>query len=117
MTYFSYKGYKGTIEPHIETGTLYGKLAFIRDLVTYEANTLTDLESEFKISVDTYLEDCAELGKTPDKPFKGSLNIRIGEELHRRVAIASCNHSINAFICSAIREKLERDSSSDQTPQ
>ncbi|AMO56392.1 hypothetical protein GZ77_06240 [Endozoicomonas montiporae] len=115
MTYFSYKGYKGTIEPQIETGTLYGKLAFIRDLITYEADTLPKLEAEFKTSVDTYLEDCAELGKTPDTPFKGSLNIRIGEELHRRVAIASCNRSINAFICSAIQEKLDRDSTSDQT--
>lgn len=109
MTYFSYKGYQGTIEPQVDTGTLYGKLAFIRDLVTYEATTLTELEAEFKASVDGYLEDCAEVGKTPDKPFKGSLNIRIGEELHRRVATVNTGLSLNAFICSAIREKLERD--------
>ena len=109
MTYLSYKGYKGTIEPQIDTGTLYGKLAFIRDLVTYEATTLVDLEREFRVSVDGYLEDCAEVGKTPDKPFKGSLNIRIGEELHRKVATVDSGLSLNAFICSAIREKLERD--------
>ena len=120
MTYLNYKGYKGTIEPQIETGTLYGKLAFIRDLVTYEAKTVSDLEIEFKASVDTYLEDCAELGKSPDKPFKGSLNIRIGEELHRRIATADTDLSINAFICSAIREKLDRDfdlGKTDKTPR
>lgn len=109
MTYLSYKGYKGTIEPQVDTGTLYGKLAFIRDHVTYEAITLTKLEAEFRASVDGYLEDCAEVNKTPDKPFKGSLNVRIGEELHRRVATIDSGLSLNAFICSAIREKLERD--------
>ena len=112
MTYLSYKGYKGTIEPQIESGTLYGKLASIRDLVTYEATTLPELEAEFKASVDGYLEDCEELGKTPDRPFKGSLNIRIGEELHRKVAAATSGNagqSLNAFICSAIKEKLERE--------
>ena len=109
MTYLSYKGYKGTIEPQVDTGNLYGKLAFIRDLVTYEATTLTELEAEFKASVDGYLEDCAEVGKFPDTPFKGSLNIRIGEELHRKVATVDSGLTLNAFICSAIREKLERD--------
>lgn len=109
MTYLSYKGYEGTIEPQVETGTLYGKLAFIRDLVTYEAMTLTELEKEFKTAVDAYLAECTELDKAPDKPFKGSLNIRIGEDLHRLAATADSGMSLNAFICSAIREKLERD--------
>lgn len=109
MTYLNYKGYKGTIEPQVETGTLYGKLAFIRDLVTYEAMTLVELEQEFRAAVDAYLEECAEFDKVPDKPFKGSLNIRIGEELHRVAATVASGMSLNAFICSAIREKLERD--------
>ena len=37
MSYLKYKGYLGTIEPDLETGELFGKLAFIRDLITYEA--------------------------------------------------------------------------------
>lgn len=109
MTYLSYKGYKGTIEPQVETGTLYGKLAFIRDLVTYEAMTVVELEKEFRMAVDAYLEECTELKKEPDKPFKGSINIRMGEELHRAAATVDSGMSLNAFICSAIREKLERD--------
>jgi len=109
--YMNYQGYQGTIEPQLEDGRLYGKIAFIRDLVTYEAETLPQLESEFKKSVDGYLADCAELNKEPDKPFKGSLNIRIGSELHRAAALTACDKSLNAFICEAIREKVERESS------
>jgi predicted HicB family RNase H-like nuclease len=106
--YLSYKGYEGTIEPQIEEGTLYGKLAFIRDLVTYEAKTLPALEKEFKRSVDEYLRDCAALKKTPDVPFKGSFNVRIGQELHRQAALALAGKSLNTFVCEAIKEKIER---------
>jgi len=47
MIYLEYKGYSGTIEPELESGTLFGKLAFIRDIITYEAEALAELEKEF----------------------------------------------------------------------
>ncbi|ELI3143951.1 type II toxin-antitoxin system HicB family antitoxin, partial [Escherichia coli] len=55
MKHLKYKGYLGTVEPDFENNILHGKLAFIRDLVTFEAETLADLEREFKTSVDLYL--------------------------------------------------------------
>lgn len=108
MNYLEYKNYLGTIEPDIENGTLFGKLAFIRDLVTYEADTLPALEDEFRVSVDTYLASCEELGRAPDKPFKGVFNVRIGPELHRAATLASRGGSLNAFVSQAIKEKVER---------
>ncbi|USE39213.1 type II toxin-antitoxin system HicB family antitoxin [Endozoicomonas sp. SCSIO W0465] len=114
--YFNYKGYQGTVEPQIEDGTLYGKLAFIGDLVTYEADTMITLEQEFRRSVDDYLADCAALGKEPDKPFKGVLNVRLGAELHRKIGLLVNNRrgkSVNAFICDAVREKLSRIDTED----
>jgi len=95
MTYLKYKGYHGTIEAQLEYNTLFGQIAFIRDLVTYEATTLKELENEFHISVEAYLEDCAELGKTPDKSFKGSFNVRIGSELHRDAMMQAQKQGIN----------------------
>lgn len=108
MTYLKYKGYLGTIEPELETNTLFGKLAFIRDLVTYESDNLKGLEQEFRISVDAYLESCAELGVEPKQPFKGSFNVRAGSDLHRAAVMASGDSTLNAFVCDAIKEKLER---------
>lgn len=64
-----YKGYQGTIESN-GNGGLYGKVDYIRDLITYEARNLAALKKEFIISVDDYLAHCEEVGKTPDKPFK-----------------------------------------------
>ena len=66
--YLEYQGYLGTIKPQLASGTLFGKLAFIRDLVTYEAPTLAELEQEFHISVDLYLASREELGYRPNKP-------------------------------------------------
>lgn len=108
MTFMKYKGYLGTIEPDLESGELFGKLAFIRDLVTFEADTIKALEHEFHASVDAYLESCAELGKKPDVPFKGAFNVRISPELHRAAVIASGESSLNTFVAEAISEKIDR---------
>lgn len=106
MSYLQYKGYLGTIEPNLEDSTLFGKLAFIRDLVTYEADNLTDLQKEFETSVDGYLADCKALGIDPKTPLKGSFNIRISPELHRKAVMAAGDKSLNAFIAEAIEYRL-----------
>jgi predicted HicB family RNase H-like nuclease len=49
---FEYKGYSGTVEASIEDGVLHGKILFVSDLVTYEADTVTALKSEFEAAVD-----------------------------------------------------------------
>ncbi|MFZ7343068.1 type II toxin-antitoxin system HicB family antitoxin [Avibacterium volantium] len=108
MTLLKYKGYVGTIEADLENNVLFGKLAYIRDVVTYEAETLPQLEKEFQTSVDLYLQDCQELGRAPDKPFKGVFNVRISEELHRNAVLAAGDLSLNAFVAEAIKEKVER---------
>lgn len=108
MTYLKYKGYLGTVEPDIESGILYGKLAFIRDLVTYEAAELKTLEREFRTSVDGYLKDCEELGKTPDTPCKGSFNVRVGHELHMAASLVAGreNISLNDLARRALSEYI-----------
>jgi predicted HicB family RNase H-like nuclease len=108
MTYLNYKGYLGTIEPQLDDNTLYGKLAFIRDLVTYEASSLAELKKEFEFSVDAYLQDCTELGREPNVPFKGSFNVRTTPELHRQAVAAAGDMSLNAFVSQAIAEKVQR---------
>ncbi|TBR42841.1 type II toxin-antitoxin system HicB family antitoxin [Marinomonas agarivorans] len=108
MNMMEYKGYLGTVEYSSEDHCLYGKLAYIRDLVNYEANTVADLEAEFRLAVDDYLATCHQMEKEPNKPFKGSFNVRTGPELHRAAVVASKGQSLNAFVCDAIKEKVKR---------
>ncbi len=108
MSMMEYKGYLGTVEYSAEDRVLNGKIAHIRDLVTYEATDVETLEREFRAAVDDYLETCAGIGKEPDKPFKGTFNVRIGKDLHRAAVQAAGEKSLNAFVCEAIQEKIHR---------
>jgi predicted HicB family RNase H-like nuclease len=47
---------------------------------------LDELEADFKESVNDYLQTCREAGIEPKKPYKGSFNVRIGQELHENAA-------------------------------
>lgn len=101
-----YKGYYGSVHLDQEELIFHGKLEYIRDLVSYEGNTAKQLKSAFEEAVDDYLATCKQRQVEPEIPFKGSLNVRIGKELHRRIAIAATNGdlSINSYI-KAILEK------------
>jgi predicted HicB family RNase H-like nuclease len=106
---FEYKGFNGSVEASIEDGVLHGKILFVSDLVTYEADTIKDLDSEFKAAVDDYLETCKALDMPPCKPFKGSFNVRIGAQLHKDVAILAAKQdvSLNDFIKSALEKTVK----------
>ena len=63
-----YKGYTARYEIDEEEGVLHGRVDGIRSVVSFVAETPEDLEREFRISVDVYLEFCAERGYEPDRP-------------------------------------------------
>lgn len=100
----NHNGYIGSVEFSEEDGLLHGKLIGIHDAVTYEGKDVKSLTRNFRRAVDEYLAFCAAEGKTPDKPFKGSLNIRISPELHRALATRAeqKQKSLNAIISDVL---------------
>jgi predicted HicB family RNase H-like nuclease len=104
-----YKEYLGSIEVSIGDECLYGKILHIEDLITYESESPKGLEAAFISAVDEYLEFCEEQGKSPDVPFKGTFNTRIGEDLHKSASIAAKIKGItlNEFIKMAVSDALE----------
>lgn len=111
MKTLNYKGFIGSIEVSLEDNCLYGKLIYVNDLVTYEAKTVKQLEVEFRKAVDDYLVSCHELKREPMKPFKGSLNVRIGPDLHKLAALRAAIQciTINEYIKLAIKKQLRRE--------
>lgn len=108
-----YNGFFGSISASVEDNCLFGKLEYIRPLVNYEGNTPAELKQAFEEAVDDYLADCKAKEIEPEKPFKGSFNIRIGEDRHMRVASivnARKIKSINEFVIQAIDNELKRAS-------
>ena len=81
-----FKGYYTRIEYDAQDMILHGKIEGIGDLVDFEAENAHEIEKEFHAAVDDYLTFCAENGKEPDKEYKGSFNVRISPQLHKKMA-------------------------------
>lgn len=103
-----YKGYWGSAHYSDEDEVFHGKLEGIRDLVTFEADDAKELKKHFREAVDDYLEWCQARGKTPDRPYKGTFNVRVGPDLHRRAALfaAASNRKLNAVVAEALERYL-----------
>jgi predicted HicB family RNase H-like nuclease len=79
-----YKGYVGTIEA--DEGAFVGRVAGLRDVITFEGETFAEVERAFRDSVDDYLAFCAARGELPDRPYSGKIPLRVDPEIHRRAA-------------------------------
>ena len=104
METLHYKDYEGSVEVSIEGRCLHGKLLFVDDLVTYEGKDFEALEGAFRESVDDYLAFCSEIGKAPEKPYKGIFNVRVRPEIHRELAIIAYHsqQTLNELVCKAL---------------
>jgi len=105
-----HRGYDGSVLYSAEDKMLHGRILGIRDMVSYGGTTVRRLEKNFRDAVDEYLAFCAETGKTPNKPFKGSFNVRLSEDLHLRAArfAEEKNLKLNAVINEALTEYLAK---------
>ena len=103
-----YKGYIGKVNYDEDNHIFFGEVINTRTVITFQGESVAELEAEFKASVDDYLEWCKEDGVAPEKPFSGKFNVRFTPELHRQASIAAklLGLSLNSFIMDAVNEKL-----------
>jgi len=100
-----YKDYEGSVEFSGEDGAFHGKVSGIKDLISFEGESAADLTADFHNAIDDYLAFCMESGKSPERQFKGSFNVRVGSDLHRKAALIAQRRgeSLNTFVEGAIR--------------
>ena len=101
----SYKGYIGEAVYDDEIGMFSGKITNAKAIGTFYGKSVDEIETEFKNTIDYYLDLCKRKNVEPEKPFSGKFNLRVPPELHRRIYLASNDEgkSINAWI----QEKLQ----------
>ena len=106
--YLHYKDYTGSVEFSEEDAVFHGKIIGIKALISFEGESVNSITEDFHKAVDEYLKFCVKTGREPEKPFKGSFNIRIGSELHRKATFAAsaCGVSLNAFVEDAIKKTV-----------
>lgn len=103
-----YKGYFGSAHYSDEDQVFFGKLEYISDLVSYEGADVKSLQKAFKEAVDDYLAACEKTGKEPEKPFKGTFNIRIDSNLHKKLVETATDQGItlNAYIKDVLQHAV-----------
>ena len=106
-----YKGYLGSVEFSGEDTLFFGKVLGVRALISYEGESARELVEDFHRAVDDYLNLCEDEGITPEKAYKGSFNVRISPELHKRAVIAATakQMSLNSFVERSIERAVSAE--------
>ena len=99
-----HRGYLGSVRYDADDHVFYGKVEYVRALITFEGTDVVSLETAFVEAVDDYLETCRELGRSPETPFKGTFNVRTGQARHRRASLYATRHdkSLNQVVNEAL---------------
>jgi len=107
-SYLHYKNYTGSVEFSEEDAVFHGKVLGIKSLISFEGDSVDTITKDFHKAIDEYLRFCEAKGKEPEKPFKGSFNVRIGTDLHRKLALTASSRgiSLNSLVEDVIRQSV-----------
>ncbi len=92
----NYKGYLAQIEFDDEMEIFHGEVINIRDVITFQGQSVAELRQAFQDSIEDYFDFCAERDETPESPVAGILTIRFSPEQQQRI-LQAANSSGKAF--------------------
>ena len=105
-----YKGYHANIRFSDEDNFFVGDVIGLNDSLAFHGISVSELETMFHQSIDNYLDFCKEVGKKPEKEYRGQFNVRIPADLHRTAVIYAHrkNISLNEFVTTAIADECAK---------
>ena len=104
MSILSYKGYQGRFEYDPDADIFHGDVLHINDVVTFQGRSIDELKAALAESVEVYLEYCERKGRSPEKPFSGTFNVRLTPEIHQQIAMraAEAGVSLNKWVAKIL---------------
>lgn len=108
----TYKGFIGSVHFSEEDAAFYGKIEGVNDLVTFEGHSVEALIEAFQNAADDYVMLCKESGKAPLKSCKGSFNVRMSPEIHRKALekASMSGISLNQLVQKAVENEIAKES-------
>lgn len=108
MNMMTVDGYKAKIEYDAELDMFRGEVLGLSGGADFYGKNPKELRSEFRKSLQVFLEVCQEKGIDPRRSYSGKFNLRIPPELHERLAIAAQaeGKSINALAQEALQQRV-----------
>lgn len=110
MNTLNIDGYIATVSLDFETGVMHGQVVNTRDVLTFSAKSIDDLKQAFADTLADYREWCAAEGETPEKPYSGTLTLRLKPEVHRLAAERAISEglSLSSWLVRTIDCELGR---------
>jgi predicted HicB family RNase H-like nuclease len=107
-----YKGYIGKVEFDDEAELFHGEVINLKDVITFQGRSVSELQKTFKDSVNDYLEFCAERNESPEKPLSGNFTLRVDPELHRKIYLQArmSNKSLNSWVAEILQSNVGTES-------
>lgn len=104
-----YRGYYAKVEFDDDAYIFHGEVVNLRDVITFEGETVNDLKQAFCDSIDDYLAFCDERGEDPEKPYSGKFVVRVEPELHKNITIEARKKgkSLNVWVKDALFRALK----------
>jgi predicted HicB family RNase H-like nuclease len=105
-----YKGYLGKVEFDDEVNIFHGEVINIRDVITFEGQSVDELRQAFEDSIEDYFEFCLERGEQPEKPFSGRFTVQVSPEEHRRIILAAtrAGKRIDSWIADVLGQAAQQ---------
>ncbi|EFK07500.1 toxin-antitoxin system, antitoxin component, ribbon-helix-helix domain protein [delta proteobacterium NaphS2] len=109
-----YKGYFAKVDFDDEANVFHGEVINLRDVITFEGETVDELRTAFLDSVEDYLAFCKERGEEPDKPYSGKFLVRVEPELHKTLVVQarkdgkSLNTLVNDALLKAVKNSNQQ---------
>src|SRR3989304_8348468 len=104
-----YQGYLAKVEFDEDAEVFHGEGILLREVITFEGKSVSELRRAMRESVTDYLAFCHERNEDPDKPSSGRLLARIDPALHRELYLRSRQEdkSLNSWIAEKLEEAVE----------
>ena len=108
MNVMTVEGYHAKIEYDEELDLFRGEILGLSGGADFYGKNPKELRTEFKKSLQVFLEVCTEKGLEPRRHFSGKFNLRISSELHERLAIEAQaqGKSINTLAQEALQDRV-----------
>lgn len=108
MNLMTMDGYHAKIEFDQELDVFRGEILGLSGGADFYGKNPQELRTEFRKSLQVFLEVCKEKGIEPRRNFSGRFNLRIPPELHERLAIEAQaqGKSINTLAQEALQERV-----------
>jgi len=108
MNTMHFNGYEAVVEFDEDADIFHGEVINLRDVITFQGQSVDELKGAFAASVEDYLAFCASRGEEPEKPFTGQFVVRTPPELHRALSSAAkrAGVSLNKWVTTALERAV-----------